>query len=209
MSTKRPVIAVDCDEVISATASSLVAFHNEVDPANPISRFESWEQWGGPTEAEISVKVRQFYQSNHFSERMQVIPGAKVALEALKEHYDLVVVTARPEYVQEETHKFLAEHFDGIFKEVHFSNQFLTDEEALKFKSRTKGQICDEIGAKVLVDDTLHHILECGNKPGFTVFLFDHEGEYAWNKTEDELPTSAVRVHQWSEIVDALIPPRV
>jgi hypothetical protein len=51
--------------------------------SNACSGFNSYnyeEVWGGTKEEAID-KVRMFYESDHFSERMQTVPGA---LEALK-----------------------------------------------------------------------------------------------------------------------------
>ncbi|KAJ3071921.1 hypothetical protein HDU99_002315 [Rhizoclosmatium hyalinum] len=198
------------DEVLCGTVQALVNFHNEAfDTQLKTSDFNSYnyeEVWGG-TKEESYEKVRQFYESTHFSERMTVVPGAFEALNVLKEHYDLVIITARQEVVHKETHAFVEEHFRGVFKEIHFANHYLTPEEAKRMVSKTKGQLCEEVGATILVDDSLHHVFECA-KRGIRVFLFDHEGAYMWNKLAEDvvLPENATRVHQWDDVVKALVP---
>ncbi|KAJ3212408.1 hypothetical protein HDU83_005786 [Entophlyctis luteolus] len=211
MPAPKPVVAVDMDEVLCATNQALIDFHNaNYDTQLEMKDFVSYnyeEIWGGTRKQAID-KVRLFYASDHFSERMQVVPGARVALETLKDWYDLVVVTARQEVVHQETHLFLRSHFPDIFTDVHFANHYLTPEEAARMVSKTKGELCQEVGAKILIDDSLQHARECAAK-GIRVFLFDHEGEYGWNKLPDgmHLPDNVSRVHKWDEVVEALRPP--
>ncbi|KAI9350719.1 hypothetical protein BDR26DRAFT_851392 [Obelidium mucronatum] len=189
----KPVMAVDMDEVLCGTAQALVDFHN----ANYATKLT--DVWGG-TRQEAIEKVRLFYESDHFSERMQVVPGAFEALSVLKDHYDL-------SFVQKETHEFVKLNYPNIFKEVHFANHFLTPEEAARMVSKTKGELCKEVGATILIDDSLHHVFECAEK-GIRVFLFDHEGAYQWNKLPEDtkLPENAVRVHSWADVVKELVP---
>ncbi|KAJ3113095.1 hypothetical protein HK100_002097 [Physocladia obscura] len=198
------------NQVLCATIKALVEFHNaNYDTKLAVKDFVTYNYediWGG-TREEAIAKVREFYGSSHFSEHMTVVPGAKEALISLKVHFDLVIVTARQELVHAETHRFVAEHFPNIFTEVHFANHFLTPEEATRLVSKTKSELCREVGASILIDDSLVHALDCA-KSGLRVFLFDHEGAYGWNKLasdDNELPTNIERVHQWSDIVNALM----
>ncbi|KAJ3076445.1 hypothetical protein HDU98_003309 [Podochytrium sp. JEL0797] len=198
------------DEVLCGTVQALVAYHNS--HYNTTLRFEDFntykyeDVWGGSRE-EATEKVREFYATDHFLERMQVVPGAREALMVLKDHYELVIITARQEFVQKETHEFVNLHYPGIFKEIHFANHFLSPEEAARMVSKTKSELCREVGANILVDDSLAHMFECAGN-GIRVFLFDHEGGYAWNKLDEDikLPTNAERVHQWDDVVKALVP---
>ncbi|KAJ3116109.1 hypothetical protein HDU96_010403 [Phlyctochytrium bullatum] len=200
----KPVIAVDLDEVLCGNKSLQFQWSHEM-----LRDFHSYnfdQVWGG-TPAEAIDKVREFYQSEHFKERMQPVPGAQEALAILKEKYDLVVVTSRQEVVHEATHAFIQKHFPGIFVDIHFANHFLTKEEAAKMKSRKKSEVCKEIGAGVLIDDVLWHASDCAGA-GIKVLLFDHEGAYMWNKLPENatLPEGVTRVHDWKEVVKILVP---
>ncbi|KAJ3020487.1 UNVERIFIED_CONTAM: hypothetical protein HDU68_010158 [Siphonaria sp. JEL0065] len=231
MTSTKPVMAVDMDEVLCGTAQALVDFHNaNYSTKLTVKDFVSYnyeEVWGGTKQEAVEkvlvffsfsslmfdmlklfyTKVRLFYESDHFSERMAVVPGAFEALSVLKEYYDLVIITSRQEFVQKETHDFINLNYPGIFKEVHFANHHLTPEEAARMVSKTKGELCREVGATILIDDSLHHVFECAEK-GIKVFLFDHEGAYQWNKLSEDakLPVNATRVHEWAEVVKALVP---
>ncbi|KAJ3096450.1 hypothetical protein HDU97_005887 [Phlyctochytrium planicorne] len=211
MTMSKPVLAVDLDEVLSGTIQALVNFHNEhFNTTLEVKDFFSYnyeQVWGG-TPAEAVDKIRLFYASDHFSDRMQPVPGAIAALTALKQYYSLVVVTSRQEVVHEATHSFITTHYPGLIDDIHFANHYLTPEEKTRMKSKKKSEVCAEIGAKILIDDALTHAMECAEK-GIKVFLFDHEGAYMWNKLPEgtNLPSNVERVHDWTDIVKALIPP--
>ncbi|KAI9357639.1 HAD-like domain-containing protein [Zopfochytrium polystomum] len=210
MAAARPVIAVDMDEVLCGTHEALVNFHNERFATKlTLKDFNSYayhEVWGGTT-SEAVEKVRLFYDSDHFENRMQPVPGAVEALTKLKSHYSLIVVTSRQEFVHEATHSFINTHFPNIFDEIHFANHHLTPEESKRLKARKKSEVCKEIGAAVLIDDALVHAKDCGSA-GIRVFLFDHEGAYMWNKLPEGeiLPENVTRVHSWEDVVAALVP---
>ncbi|KAI8612057.1 HAD-like domain-containing protein [Chytriomyces sp. MP71] len=205
----KPVLAVDMDEVLCGTCQAMVDFHNgHYATRLRVSDFSSYcyeDVWGG-TREEAIAKVREFYASDHFSERMQRIPGALEALTMLKNKYDLVIVTARQEFVKPDTHKFVDDNYPGIFKEIHFANHFLTAEEEKRMVSKSKSDLLHEVGSDILIDDSLHHAFECASK-GKRVFLFDHEGCYPWNKLPEDtsLPDNVTRVHEWKDIVTALM----
>jgi hypothetical protein len=77
--------------------------------------------------------------------------------------------------IHAETHDFINTYYSGIFDEIHFANHHLTQEEAKRLISKKKSQICAEIGAQILIDDSLSHAIDCASS-GIKVLLFDHEG---------------------------------
>jgi hypothetical protein len=118
------------------------------------------------------------------------------------------VITSRQEVIHEETHRFINTHFPNIFDDLHFANHHLTPEESARMVSKKKSQLCEEVGAKILIDDALNHAVDCSAK-GIRVLLFDHEGAYMWNKLgENEvLPDLVKRIHTWEEVLSELVPP--
>lgn len=60
------------------------------------------------------------------------------------------------------------------------------------------------LGVEVLIDDNPRYALECAEH-GIEVLLFDLHGNYPWSKTEQG-PTHPLitRVHNWSEVEQAL-----
>jgi hypothetical protein len=88
----------------------------------------------------------------------------------------LHIVTARLTRLEEVTKKWIDTYFPNIFHEMHFGNHFSTSG-----KSRSKSQMCREIGAKLLIDDSLVYAQQC-IKEGIKVILF---GDYPWNRVID------------------------
>lgn len=113
-----------------------------------------------------------FYASDHFTD-IQPIPHAFETLQKLKIEFDLHIVTSRQFAIQDLTLKWVDQHFPGIFSEVHFGNHY-----SREGKVRSKPEICRDIGAVLLIDDSLQYAMHC-YKADIPVLLF---GEYAWNQ---------------------------
>lgn len=116
-----------------------------------------------------------FYASAHFTEKLHPIPHAFETLQRLKEDYDLHIVTSRQFAIQGLTLEWVEQHFPGIFTEVHFGNHY-----SREGKVRSKPEICRDIGAVLLIDDSLQYAMHC-YKADIPVLLF---GEYAWNQKD-------------------------
>ena len=115
----------------------------------------------------------EFYQSNHFKENLRPIPHAIEMLQAMKEEYELHVVTSRQYAIQEKTLEWINNHYPNIFTEIHFGNHY-----SREGKVRSKPEICKDIGAVLLIDDSLQYAYQC-HQADIPVILF---GEYAWNQ---------------------------
>ena len=66
-------------------------------------------------------------------------------------------------------------------------------------KPLTKAEVCKEIGAVALIDDSLKHLLQC-SEVGIEGILF---GDYPWNQT-DSLPENITRCTNWLEVLEHL-----
>lgn len=121
-----------------------------------------------------------FFDSSHFKDRIDPIPGAREALIQLKESFELHIVTARQYIVQEQTLSWIERYFPDLFTAVHFGNHFSRDG-----VSRSKAQICREIHASALIDDNLTYAIQCVRED-IPVVLF---GDYAWNQLSS-IPSS-------------------
>jgi predicted amidohydrolase/uncharacterized HAD superfamily protein len=125
---------------------------------------------------ECLVKMDEFFESVHFNERLFPVTDAFRILNQLKNDYELHIVTARLTRLEEVTKRWINTHFPNIFHEIHFGNHYSTSG-----KSRSKSQMCKEIGAKLLIDDSLVYAQQC-IKEGIKVILF---GDYPWNRVID------------------------
>ncbi|KAG0173619.1 hypothetical protein DFQ28_011111 [Apophysomyces sp. BC1034] len=224
----RKTVAVDLDQTLAHTLDALVSWHNDVYHTNyTVADFHTYnfcQVWGGSKE-EACAKIRQFYDSDHFD---QISPIHDFALEALKmlkkRRFNLVIITARQQFIAEATKKFVDRHYPGLFESIYFCNLNLSDAEQLEYVSKPKSLICQEINVDVLIDDTLEHALDCASL-GIQVLLYDRKGQYRWNHTatgattrptltstskqlysssssfSGALPANVKRVRSWKDII--------
>ena len=171
-------LAVDIDECLAHFIPALCEFHNEIHgsslSSSSFSSYEFHNVWGG-TREEADAKMISFFQSVHFKEKIRPIDGAFEALKWLKAQFpgvELHIVTARQHFLEDETRSWIAKHYPGIFEELHFGNHYSTSG-----KKRSKPEMCREIGAIALIDDSQVYAGQCAVE-GIKTVLF---GNYAWN----------------------------
>jgi deaminated glutathione amidase len=166
--------------------------------------IEFHQVWGGSLE-EGSIKVREFFESPEFEE-ISIIPDSITALRKLCHDFTLHIVTARPNYAEAVTKKFISKYFHNIFTEVHFGNHYAVDGLPI-----SKAEICKRINAVILIDDSLKYAKNCAAE-GIPVVLF---GEYPWNrpepldretymtvKTEDSRLWMIQEARDWNAVLD-------
>eukprot|EP00963_Diacronema_lutheri_P013932 scaffold2848_cov352-Pavlova_lutheri.AAC.23 len=179
---RRLRVAVDVDEVLgrfvhSLNAFVLEAFGESYDESDyHIYRFA--DVWNCSAE-ESNHRVHAFFASKHFCEGVPPIPGAKEALARIGRECELLVVTSRQHVIQQQTIHWIDTHYPGIFREIHFGNHY-----ALEGTSKSKSQMCKELGAHVLVDDNPSYAVECAHE-GIDVLLFDWNDHYPWCKVQE------------------------
>ena len=206
MSFKKPVLAVDVDDTIAHLMKSVVAFYSDTyePPHFKVDDFHTLEfnlVWGG-TRHECDEKVERYYKSDHFKNGIDPIAGAYEQLKRLKEHFELHVVTARPHHIREATIEWLNKHYPDLFSDFHFGNLY-----GLEGVRKRKSQMCKEIGAVCLIDDSAGYALDCAaNK--VHVLLF---GNYAWNTSDEwnreisEHSDFVDRVQNWDQAANLLM----
>lgn len=200
----KPVLAVDLDDTLAGFVKSLVTFHNEAYGSElKIEDFKSydfWEVWGG-TEEEATAKMSKFFESDHFKVALKPLPAAKRTLKQLQKQFDLQVVTSRQHFLEEASTNWLNEHFPSFFSSIRFGNHYGTEGE-----KRSKADLCKEIGAIGLIDDSFRYAKQVAEE-GIPCVLF---GKYAWNgglddpETPQELPAKVRRVTGWKGVLRAL-----
>lgn len=199
---RKPVIAIDIDEVLAQFTNSLCEFHNSNYGtqllATSFFSYEFHKVWGGSRE-EANVKMELFFKSQQFLEEIQPLPDAFAALQQLRCDFDLHIVTARQHKLEEVTRSWITTNFPNIFTEIHFGNHYTTEG-----KSRSKPEMCREIGALLLVDDSAVYACQCANE-SIDCILF---GDYAWNRELAGLSDGAkrfiTRASTWKMVVDAI-----
>ena len=198
-------IAVDVDEVLGRFVHSLNAFCDETYSCQYHVKdyfvYDFARVWQC-SQDESNRRVHEFFDSVHFRDGIEVIPGSYESLLRLKEsisNIKLNVVTSRQHVIQDHTMEWLENHFPDTFDAVYFGNHF-----ALEGVSKKKSEICAEIGASVLIDDNPVYAMECA-EAGIMVLLYDWELEYPWSKTkEGPVHENIIRVSSWLEVEERI-----
>jgi hypothetical protein len=202
------VVASDLDEVLGQFLKSFISFYNSTHSTTfQFSDFTSYNfstVLNRPYE-EIQQVVFEYFHSPDFRDNYEPLPGAIEGYHELAEVADIQVVTARPAFTEADTLQFLTSHFNLHSSALHMGNHHPGP--ACSKPVRRKSEICQQIGAKVLIDDCLEYAIDCATNANIPVILFDWNGNYGWNKssaTTEPLHPLIKRVHSWTDVVDAV-----
>ncbi|CAM9434170.1 unnamed protein product [Chrysoparadoxa australica] len=195
----KPVVAVDLDEVLGVFVEQLALYHNKaygtVLTGESFHSYDFHLVWGG-TQEEASKKMQDFFKSDEFLD-IPEIPQAKEVLERHKEAIEFHIVTSRQLIIEDITRTWVAKHYPGLFSGIHLGNHYVEGA-----PQRSKLEMCRAIGARMLIDDSPKHCLDCGSN-GVAGVLF---GNYAWNQVpKGEMPNYVQRVETWSEVEPLLL----
>ncbi len=188
-----PVIAVDFDDVTAGFNLAFSTFMNRMIGTNiafeAINTFDMVALYG-LEEKVLMDHVRHFLHHEHHT--IEPIPFAVKSLRTMRRRFDPQMVTSRCESLTDITSGWIAEHAVGAFSALHFTNGFGT-----KFpeRKRTKTEVCQAIGARVLVDDHVGNAIEV-SKAGIPVLLFDRP----WNRGYEA--SGVVRVDSWHRVME-------
>lgn len=194
---RRPIIAVDADDVLCRTAFGFAEFSNRTWGCN-LTADDFDEDWAKVWDVPIEVARERavvFHQEKVFG-GFEPIPGAYTVLNGLKKHYDIVVATSRRVVVEEISRQWFGQNYGGIFRDVFFSGIFDSPNSSHEnVLTRTKNDLLLEIGADYLIDDQLKHCI-AAEEHGVEAILF---GNYRWNQ-RDSLPPHVTRCVDWRAV---------
>lgn len=191
MNNGKIKIGVDLDDVVVDFVPSFLDFYNFKYGKNilfgDVTSFNLWEVGIGRNREEAIKLVHEFYDSCLYEE-MPLIKGSKEGIDKLKSENEVCFVTARYLEFREKTDRFARINFDDL--RVFYSKDFYG-------KGKTKKEVCDNLGIKILIDDNNDNAREC-NENGVKVFLFDKP----WNKGFDR---KICRVYDWEGILNEIM----
>ncbi len=166
---ERRKIGIDKDDVLVNFTSSLQQFHNEQYGTNftlnDVHNFNLWEVWQCSYE-EAADRVTAFYKSGKIKTLLPM-EGAREAVEILKQRFDLVIITSRPQEFTAETAYTTEKYFPGCFSGIYHTSLLLSEWGV----RRKKSEICRETGAEILIDDSLDNVRDCASV-GIRTLLF-------------------------------------
>jgi 5'(3')-deoxyribonucleotidase len=192
---KKPVIAVDVDDVLAASAQGWVDFSNQKWGTNlTVDDYdEDWSKMWGVDRQEEMKRAKEVYNAvivRDFRHDDTALP----VLQKLAKKYELIVATSRVQAMHTETLEWLDKHYKGIFSGFHRSGLFdvLTPDS----HKGTKAELIKKIGADYLIDDQPKHCLAVADL-GIETILF---GDYGWNSNIGELPPRVTRCFDWAAV---------
>lgn len=195
---KRLVIAIDCDDVLIQTAQNMIGDYNHKF-ATSLQLVDFYEKptkvtWGTDNYDIAIARVNDYISSDMFA---QLVPYSEaiVAIKHLAENHELHLVTGRSDFLEPVTAAMLDKYFPECFQSVEHTNFIILSTSTAP--KRTKGEVCVQIGADILIDDHIAHgksVIAAGVQE---VIVF---GDYPWNQN-DALPTGMVRCVNWDETV--------
>ncbi len=193
----KPIIAVDIDEVLGSFVKALSKWYNNKFGTNfnekSYHSYDFHKVWNCSLE-QCNKSVELFFLSNVFKNDIEPVDGALEALIDLKDNgYELHVVTARHEGVKQDTINWINKYYPNIFQEIHFGNHY-----SKLGKNRKKSEICRDINATVLIDDSWKYAKDLASNQQYCILF----GDYAWNTNQgtfndDEL-NYVRRASNWS-----------
>lgn len=197
MASNKPVIAVDLDDVLFDFIGYFFDWHNQVFQTNfkpqDFHQRRLWELWNG-TKEQAGERIARFFEEIDML-AMPPIAGAQQTLQQIKDTHSLVVISARSAHTLQDTQDWLDKYFHGLFSKTYLG---ISDPLA-KQNIHNKAELCQQVGAKTLIDDQLKNLEDCAAL-GIRFLLF---GDYAWNQIIN-LPPNTTRVTDWNQALKAL-----
>lgn len=189
----REVIAVDVDEVLFPFVSEFVKFDNAIYGGEVCAAQFSTYAFEDVLKIPLDESVERVYSFNRADHaHIEPLEQARDALITLSERFDMVIVTARHPQFETNTSSWLQRHLDGFFSSLSHIGYAPLMEKPVK-----KVDVCRELGAMALIDDSVGHVSECA-EAGIDGILF---GDYPWNQT-NELPAGVIRCKNWPAVLE-------
>lgn len=193
MAMSKEVIAVDVDEVLFPFVANFLehdkAIHGGDTEPKHFTTYEFKDVLGIELD-EAVARCYDFCATDH--SHIEPIDQAKDAIIRLSQDYELAIVTARHPQFEANTARWLDQYLDGFFSStVHIGHALVVE------NPKKKIDICSDLGAIALIDDSLSHVTECA-EAGVEGILF---GDYPWNQA-DVLPEGVTRCLDWRAVLE-------
>lgn len=189
----KEVLALDVDEVLFPMLHHFIADYNgRYGTDHKLEHFDSYEfeRVLNISVPETVERVFAFIGSNH--SHIDPIEGTQDAIDRLSRKYDLEVITARDQIFDSSTTAWIEEKVSKVFKNINFVGYA-----PIKEKPITKAEVCLDIGAIAMIDDSLPYLKQCV-EVGVDGILF---GDYPWNQVEN-LPAGITRLENWQAVAE-------
>ena len=194
MPEPRLTIAVDIDDVLFPFVGGVAKFHNDRHgtqlTAGDFNTYDFVDVWGGSQEDSMKL-IDDFLAMDH--SLIRPLEGSVDAIKRLKKDFRVVSITARNGIFEPNTVKWLSMHFPGLLDGAYFAGNRHDGR-----PYRSKGDICREVGANILIDDSPHNLLSA-TEYGIDGVLF---GKKAWSVMNGLPPKSIKHCTDWTDVED-------
>ncbi len=150
------IIAVDIDEVLVPFLPALSRFYT-LQRNTTVKMPRRYPYHYAPlfniTEEESSKLVKDFYETD-FHANLRPIRGSQDMIKKLSKNNTLIAVTGRQSYARGPTEELIKNNFRNSFADIIYCDHFTS-------KARSKGDICKQISADLLIDDNYQSCKEC------------------------------------------------
>lgn len=185
---RRLVIAVDCDDVLLMTTPFFVDAYNRTfgtEVTLDVSNNSQHDVWG-VDRATLEARFAQLMDTEGYKE-LHPDPEEVKILQELSKNHELHVITARREHERDVTQHMLDTYLPGVF----------TSLELVGFHG-SKGDVCQRLGADILIDDNARHLKDAVEKgiAKENALLF---GDYVWNAL-NEANSGFTRCVNWTNV---------
>ncbi len=183
-------IGIDCDDVLSVSIAAFRKYFNKKYDKDLY--YIRWEEPG-----KLGLTVNEFYKvwedfckaDEH--KKMDPIPHSFEVLKRLNKEHELIVITARSKQLKDPTVEWINTNFPNIFDNILLIN------EANKTNTKTKLEVCKELGINLMIDDRLDNLLPCA-KDGIKCIWFN---QYTTHKEKISYPKkNIIKVKSWLNI---------
>lgn len=186
-------IGIDIDDTLLHSFEDFLDFYNEYHNTNfkkeDNTSDKKFHEFLGITKEEL-IKFYRIYDQQERSHYLEPIEGAKEVLEKLVSKHEFILITARPNFLAEKTHKIVEKHYSDFKFRIIFNKSNPEGDPS-------KGEICVKEGIKIMIDDDIDNALDCV-KNNVQVILLNKP----WNRAEEH--TMIKRVNNWGEILEEI-----
>ena len=184
------IIGVDLDDVLLDFFETFCVFVNR-NKGTSYTResqtdFRIEKSWGWSAE-DAHQAILDFYRSEDHRDALPV-NGAVEALAELSKENTIHIITSKPEFLREETERWVQRYFPDMITSIQFMNHFHGNG-----TKRSKTETCRELGVQVFIDDSLEQARNVSSS-GIPVLMPDAP----WN--QEKVGPLVTRVHSWTEI---------
>ncbi|MEO6761667.1 MAG: hypothetical protein ABI220_04825 [Candidatus Saccharimonadales bacterium] len=188
---KKPIIAIDFDDVLCPTSPLTIDFYNRtygtnltMDNAYTYANSGLWLA----DHATVLQRVNDFITQPEILE-VPPIKGAVDVIRSLSSEYSFIVITGRSTLTHDFTVQWLRCHFGNKFDDCIFMEELQKGEPDV-----SKLDVCNGLGVVYLIDDTLLHLQYFEAESRGVLF-----GDYPWNRMSS-LPIGVTRCIDWAAV---------